>query len=163
MRFFPITPFRRSALILGTGLLFGLVISPLTYNIYSFFVPTPGNIVALNSDTINRAGLVCDLLHTNSDIMGRFSHYIKPHTKMELFCLECSGGIRISNDDLLFDEPIDSPRTGLSQVYKDAREVNNSMAQIQMSLETQRNTLSNNLQRLRDQSYPRSRDQSHLK
>ena len=154
MKLFPQKPCRRSTLIWAVGCLFGLVISPLTYNIYSFFVPTPGNVVALNSDTINKVAQACKLLHHNSDLMGRFGHYIIPHTKQELFCMECSGN-KVYEDDTLLDEPIDDGKTKLSQVHDDSQEINRAIGSIINSLSIQHETLNNNLQRLRDQSYPK--------
>jgi len=154
MKLFPNKPCRRSTLIWAVGCLFGLIISPLTYNIYSFFVPTPGNVVALNSDTINKVAQACKLLHHNSDLMGRYSHYTTPHTKQELFCMECSGS-KVYEDDTLLDEPIDDGKTKLSQVHDDSSEINSSVGRIINSLSIQHHTLSIHLQRLRDQSYPK--------
>jgi len=134
--------------------MFGLAISPLTYNIYSYFAPTPGNVVALNSDTINKMAIVCDLLHGNSDIMARYSHYLAPHTKLELFCMECTGNPG-ERDEMLLEEPIDDGKTKVAQVHDDYKEINKSMTGLIQALNVQRETLSIALQRMKDQSYPK--------
>ena len=136
------------------GLLSGLLIYPLSYAILSHFVSTPGNVVALNSDTINKVAFACDLLHKNSDIMGRYAHYTVPHTETQMFCMECSGNENY-DEEMILDEPIDDLKTRLSQVHKDSLEINKSVATIVNALLIQNETLNNNLRRLRDQSYPK--------
>jgi len=135
--------------IVGTMLTF-FIISPLTYSVYSLYVPTPGNVVALNSDTINKAAIVSDLLHRNSDLMGRYSHYTTPHPpgKETLFCMECSGST-VYSDEVVLDEPVDDSSMKLSQVYADATEINKAVATIIQSLSIQHETLSMNLEKLR--------------
>ncbi len=133
------------------GVLSGLLISPLSYNVYSLFVATPGNVVARNSDTINKIAEACDLLHRNSDLMGRYAHYTKPHIGTESFCMECSGS-KVYEDDIPLDEPIDDAQTKLSQVHDDSVEINKAISSIISSLLIQNDTLDNNLRRLRTQS-----------
>ena len=55
----------KSFVIWGLGCAFGLLASPMSYNIYSSLAPTPGNVVALNTDTINKIAISRDLLHPN--------------------------------------------------------------------------------------------------
>lgn len=140
----------------GFGCVFGamltfFVISPLTYSVYSLYVPTPGNVVALNSDTINKAAIASDLLHRNSDLMGRYSHYTTPHPagKETLFCMECSGST-VYSDEVPLDKPTDESSMKLSQVYKDATEINKAVICIIHGLSIQHQTLIANLKRLRE-------------
>ena len=110
--------------------------------------------VARNSDTINKIAIACDLLHKNSDTMGRYAHYLAPHTKTEMFCMECSGTENY-NEDMMLDEPIDDSKTRLSQVNDDSVEINKAVGTMIHSLVIQHETLNRTLRRLRDQSYPK--------
>ena len=148
----------KSFVIWGLGCTFGLLASPMSYNIYSSLAPTPGNVVALNTDTINKIAISCDLLHRNSDLMARYSHYSTPHpidTEIP-FCMECSGA-EFKEEDLDLGEPKDDFYVRLSQVHKDASEVNKSVGLIINSLLIQNETLSHHLGQLRerDPSYPK--------
>lgn len=148
----------KSFVIWGLGCTFGLLASPMSYNIYSSLAPTPGNVVALNTDTINKIAISCDLLHRNSDLMARYSHYSQPHPiDVEVpFCMECSGA-ELEIEDLGLGEPKDDFYVRLSQVYKDASEVNKSVGLIINSLLIQNETLAHHLKKLRehDPSYPK--------
>mgnify|MGYP001206974772 CR=1 FL=1 len=144
----------KSFVIWGLGCTFGLLVSPMSYNIYSSLVATPGNVVALNTDTINKIAIACDLLHRNSDMMGRYSHYLTPHYQQELFCMECSGQ-ECETEHLGLGEPTDDFYVRLSQVYDDSREINRSLGSMINALAVQNETLHNNLQKLRDQSHPK--------
>ena len=141
----------KSFVIWGLGCAFGLLVSPMSYNIYSSLAPTPGNIVALNTDTINKIAISCDLLYHNSDLMARYSHYSKPHPAgVETpFCMECSGA-ECKKEDLDLGKPKDDFYLRLSQVYDDAEEVNDAVARIAQSLLIQNETLTNHLKQLRD-------------
>lgn len=141
----------KSFVIWGLGCTFGLLASPMSYNIYSSLAPTPGNVVALNTDTINKIAISCDLLHRNSDLMARYSHYSQPHPAgVETpFCMECSGA-ELEIEDLGLGEPKDDFYVRLSQVYKDASEVNKSVGLIINSLLIQNETLAHHLKKLRD-------------
>ena len=146
----------KSFIIWGLGCAFGLLASPMSYNIYSSLVATPGNVVALNTDTINKIATACDLLHRNSDMMGRYSHYLSPHPiDAEIpFCMECSGA-EFEEEDLDLGNPKDDFYVRLSQVYDDSREINRSLGSMINALAVQNETLNNALRRLRDQSYPK--------
>ena len=148
----------KSFVIWGLGCTFGLLVSPMSYNIYSSLAPTPGNVVALNTDTINKIAISCDLLHRNSDLMARYSHYSQPHPiDVEIpFCMECSGA-EFEEEDLDLGEPKDDFYVRLSQVYDDASEVNKAVARIVNSLLIQNETLTHHLNQLRerDPSYPK--------
>ena len=129
----------------AVGLLCGLMFSPLSYNIYSFFVSTPGNVVAMNSDTINKSAIACELLHGNSDIMSRFTHFTAPHPAgvEMMLCPECSGS-EMPLDDTLLGEPVDS----------DSEEINESVGRIISSLIIQKETLEFHLDHLRKNASP---------
>jgi len=141
----------KSFIIWGLGCAFGLLVSPLSYNIYSSLAPTPGNIVSLNTDTINRIAKSCDLLYENSDLMARYSHYSTPHpVGVEIpFCMECSGG-ESNREDFGLGEPKDEFYVRLSQVYDDALEVNTAVGRIVSSLLIQNETLNIHLNQLRN-------------
>jgi len=148
----------KSFVIWALGCAFGLFVSPISYNMYSSLVATPGNVVALNTDTINKIAISCDLLHRNSDLMARYSHYSQPHPiDAEIpFCMECSGA-EFEEEDLDLGKPKDDFYVRLSQVYDDASEVNKSVGLIINSLLIQNETLTHHLGRLRerDPSYPK--------
>ena len=139
----------------AVGLLCGLMFSPLSYNIYSFFVSTPGNVVAMNSDTINKSAIACELLHGNSDIMSRFTHFTAPHPAgvEMMLCPECSGS-EMPLDDTLLGEPVDTFKTKLSQVHSDSEEINDSVGRIISSLIIQKETLEFHLDHLRKNASP---------
>ena len=142
---------KHKAITLCVGFVLGFAISPLSYSIYSLFVPTPGNTVALNSDTINQVAKACDLLHRNSDLIGRFSHYILPHPPniVTMLCPECSGAAE-HQDDTVLPAPVDDSKTKLSHVHADSQEVNGGVRRIVQSLSIQYHTLKMNLDRLRE-------------
>ena len=130
------------------GLLSGLLISPLSYAVYSYFVSTPGNVVSLNTKNVNSVGQACDLLFSNSDLLMRYAHYTVPHTEFVNMCPEC-GDTQVHPETLEYGTPTDTFKTKLSDVYQDSEEIDKGLQRIIHSLLLQRQTLSRNLERLR--------------
>jgi len=112
-------------------------------------VATPSSIICINSDTINKIGRLSEVMHDNSDMMMRFSHYLTPHTTIVPVCPECGGRHNVPQRAVYID-PVDDGQGTLDDLRSDALELNNSVARILASLMNQHVTLRNTLTKLRD-------------
>lgn len=110
----------------------------------------------INTDTIILIGDLCDLMHDNSDLMMRFSHYTNRHHPSEevWFCPECSmGNTSIIGKDNTTDTPQNPvrwwPGNYRQSLSKDAQEVRSGILGISGGLLIQKETLTRTLDRLR--------------
>lgn len=143
---------RKTILSVALGIVVGFAISPLAYTVYSAFLPTPGGVVEMNSNTLNSAAMAMELLSSNSDIMQRFAHYQNGHEGYPetMLCPECSGNQHIV-DHQEQTEPYNEPTTRLAQVYDDAKEMNLAVRSILQSLLIQQDALQLSLERHRNE------------
>lgn len=112
-------------------------------------VATPSSIICINSDTINKIGMLNEVMHDNSDTMMRFSHHLTPHTSPVPMCPECGGRHNVPERAVYID-PVDDGQGTIDDLRADALELNSSVTRILTNLMHQHVTLRNTLTKLRD-------------
>ena len=133
------------------GIVLGFLATNLLYILYCVFLPTPGDIVSMNSATLNDVARVSEILHENSDLMSRFAHYQVPHDDVPyMLCPECSDNVFIS-PIVDYGSERNSPHTTIIEVYDDALEMHNAISAIKVSLLVQQETLRKSLERHRNE------------
>ena len=138
----------RTILVLTLGGLIGHVATKHGYT----GAATPSSIICINTDTINKIGMLNEVMHDNSDTMMRFAHYLNPHTSPMLMCPECGGRHNVPERAVYID-PVDDGQGSIDDLHSDAKELNKSVIRILTNVMHQNTTLRNTLQKLRDGSY----------
>ena len=137
-----------TAAVLAVGLIVGHVATKHGYT----GVATPSSIICINTDTINKIGMLNEVMHDNSDTMMRFAHYLNPHTSPILMCPECGGRHNVPERAVYID-PVDDGQGTIDDLRSDATELNKSVTRILTNLLHQNETLGNTLQKLREGSH----------
>jgi len=110
---------------------------------------TGSSIICINTDTINKIGMLNEVMHDNSDAMMRFAHYLNPHTSPVSMCPECGGRHNVP-ERAVYIEPVDDGQGSIDDLHSDANELNKAVVRVLTNLMHQNVTLKNTLEKLRD-------------